>query len=94
MEHYLNCEAPICANEIGYADQPDWKKEVLWYAGEPVCGKKPFTKWQKRQAHINRWHVKGEFKFPEFFFTVETLMRGSRVYKGRKCGNPDARYSA
>ena len=90
MEHHLNCEAPICADEKGYQDQPNWRKEVLWYAGEPVCGKSPFTRWQKRQAQINRWHAKGLFKFPELYFTVESLLNRQKIMKGTKGGNPDA----
>ena len=90
--HWQLCEAPICADESCYKDQPKWKKEVLWYPGERVCQRRPFTKWQKRQAKINRWHEKGLFKHGDSrYFTVEMLTDREKVMRGTKGGNPDAR---
>jgi len=91
-EHWLICEAPICADERAYKDQPGWKHEVLWYPGETVCGRRPFTKWQKRQSRINRWHAKEEFKHGDkFYFTEKMLVQGVSLKKGRRGGNPDAK---
>ncbi len=88
-KHHLQCEAPICADTEVYEDNPNWQKTVPWYPAEEVCGMKPFTKWQSRQSKMNRWHAKGELK-TKGFFTVETLLRGSKINKGRTGGNPDA----
>jgi len=87
--HWEVCEAPICQDERGYYD-PDWKKNVIWYPGEPVCQKTPLTLWQKRQKLTNRWLANGEFKYKdEYYFTVEMLMRGKHLKKGRRGGNPN-----
>lgn len=45
--HSLNCDAPICQDDCG--------DDLVWYAGEKVCTKKPFTKWQSKQTMINNY---------------------------------------
>lgn len=87
-QHWQDCKASICADERCYVGQPKWKSEIPWYPGEPFCTRSPYTKWQKRQAKINRWHAKGEFRYGDkYYFTVEMLMRGKNVRKERKGGD-------
>lgn len=91
IQHHLLCEANICADTRCYVDQPNWQKELTWFPGEAVCGKTPFTKWQKRQAKINRLHAKGLFKHGDkFYFTVESLLNRTKIMRGTKGKNPDA----
>ena len=52
--HSLLCNAPIC--------QDSCSPNLVWYAGEKVCAKKPYTKWQKKQSMINNWIKKHPFK--------------------------------
>ncbi len=67
-KHYEHCEAPICAG-----DPHDYKKEVVWYAGESVCTKLPYTKFQKKQNEINHWLKKGVFKNIDEPYTAHDL---------------------
>ena len=68
MKHHLECEAPICALD----PNPNYKHEVLWYAGEAVCAKSPFQKFQSKQATINRELKRGTFR-NENAFTAHEL---------------------
>ena len=45
-KHSEICLAPLC--------QDDYTDTYIWYPGEPVCTKKPYTKWQKQQHKINK----------------------------------------
>lgn len=67
--HHLDCEAPICAGD----PNPNYKKEVIWYAGEKICQKTPYTKFQRKQANINKWVARGKFKNLEVAFTALDL---------------------
>ena len=90
IQHWLVCEAPLCADERGYVDILNWRKDVIWYPGELICQRKPFTKWQKRQSLINRWFAKGQFKYGDTrYFNVEMLIKGNSVRKGRRGGDPN-----
>ena len=92
MKHYLICESPLCADERAYKGIPNWESGVPWYPGEPMCRRKPYTKWQKRQARINRLYDKGLFKYGNnFYFTVKSLMNRCKIMKGTKGANPDAK---
>lgn len=84
------CNSPICADESVYEENINWQKTVSWLPGEAVCGMKPFTKWQKRQKKINRWLLAGKLKYPDFFFTVETLLKKKLLFREIKGSNPDA----
>ncbi len=84
-QHNLECEAPICAGD----PNPDYKKEVVWFPGELICGKTPYKLFQRRQAKINRYVAKSEFKYPEMYFTAELLEKGARITKGTKGANPE-----
>lgn len=57
-KHCLICEAPICRDDT----TQNFESEVIWYAGELVCQKGPFQKFQLVQNDINRWVEKGKFK--------------------------------
>ena len=45
-KHSENCEAPICFD--------DPKPNHVWWAGEPICNKRPYNEVQKRQTRINK----------------------------------------
>lgn len=85
MEHYLICEAPICADDRTL----DWEKNVTWFPGELVCGKKPPRLFQKRQNKINRWLKKEQLKYPERSFTAFTLEKPKALYRGIKGNDPN-----
>ena len=74
MQHHLACNAPICAGD----PNPNYKKEVIWFAGERVCGKTPLKPFQKIQNLIN------EYLKIEGCFTVELLEKRRFAYKGMK----------
>lgn len=78
----MNCVAPMCA---GYDTE-----DIVWYPGERVCQKKPFTKWQKRQAMINRWVEKGQFKNAETYFTKDMLEKPTYFRRSTKGVVPDS----
>jgi hypothetical protein len=50
-KHEETCEAPICIDNKN--------KNTVWWAGEPVCNKRPLTEIQKRQLRINKEFVEG-----------------------------------
>ena len=83
--HWELCEAPICANDFN----KEYKTEVIWYAGEEVCQKKPYQLFQKRQSKINRWNEKGLFRNPQYYFTANDLEARSALSKGMKGKDPD-----
>lgn len=67
----MNCEAPICVND----KNPNYKKEVLWYAGEPVCTCQKTAKFKTKQRDINKWVALKKFKnldIPYTAFELET----------------------
>jgi hypothetical protein len=57
-KHHENCNTPICAGDF----DRDYKQNVVWYAGEAVCQKSPYAKFQKKQIVINNEVKKGTFK--------------------------------
>jgi len=67
--HHLECEAPICKDD----PNPNFKHAVKWYAGEDVCTKSPYTKWQKKQIDINKWVKLGKFRNLEILYTAYEL---------------------
>ena len=69
MKHYLECEAPICIGD----PESNYKNEVLWYAGEPVCQKTPYQKFQKKQIDVNKWVAKGKFANLDIPYTAHEL---------------------
>ena len=69
MKHYLECEAAICKESI----EPNFKKEAIWYAGELVCLKTPYDKFQKKQLSINKEVKSGHFKHLEEPFNAFDL---------------------
>lgn len=94
--HYLKCEAPICADLQAYDPKhnpghENWKEDVIWYPGEIVCRKPPYTKWQRRQLTINKWHEQGLFKRPELYWNVNMLMNRTKIMKGSRGGNPEVK---
>lgn len=77
--HWKICNAPICADD----QNPNYKKEVIWYPSELVCGKKPFQKFQRKQALINRYAAKGMFKYTHHYWTAEMLEKRTRVFNAK-----------
>lgn len=63
------CEAAICQDDPAV----DYKNESIWYAGERICQKCPFLKFQKKQADINKWFKRGKFKNTEIPYTANDL---------------------
>lgn len=60
-QHWETCPSPICNDERGYKDMPNWKNEVVWYPGEPICKMKR-TSWNKKQEYVERVLAKGQMK--------------------------------
>lgn len=63
--HSQKCEAPIC--------QDDKSLDVIWYAGELVCKKKPYNKVQKKQVVINKLVKNNTFKHLDRAYSVRYL---------------------
>ncbi len=82
--HYETCEAPLCAEDR----EPELADVRIWYPGEPVCGKRPYTRWQKAQRRINRRVEKGTFKYTQMYFT-RPMLDGMKVYNATKGLDPD-----
>lgn len=61
QHHWENCPAPICNDERGYVGIKNWKSEVVWLPGEPLCtfGK---AKWKKKQEYVNRSLQRGNLE--------------------------------
>jgi hypothetical protein len=85
-EHWQDCQAPICARDT---INPNYKHDVVWYPGETICGQTPYQPFQFKQAKINRFVAKGQFKHPDRYFTAEMLEKRSIIRKEMKGGNPD-----
>lgn len=84
-EHWRKCEGAICKDD----PTPDWKKNVVWYPGEPLCQKGPYSRWQKNQSKINRYLKKGRLTHPRTCYTAEMLERRNRVNVGVRGMNPE-----
>jgi hypothetical protein len=69
MTHREQCNAPICKDD----NNPKFKDEVLWFAGEEVCTQTPYSKFQKKQLDINKWVAKGKFKNMDEPYTAHQL---------------------
>lgn len=68
-KHHLVCNAPICAGD----PNPNYKKEVVWYAGEEICEMKPYAKFQKKQVAVNKEVKSGHFRHIEEPFNAFDL---------------------
>ena len=68
-KHHEHCDAPICQDD----NNPDWRNERPWYAGEKICTKEPYVKFQKVQSIINKEVEKGTFRNMVEFFTANEL---------------------
>lgn len=69
MKHQKVCNASICNCD----QNKNYKKEVVWYPGEEVCQKTPYTKFQKKQLEINRDVKSGHFKHLDRCYTAHEL---------------------
>ena len=67
--HNLVCNTPICAGD------PDrnFKTEVIWCPGEPVCKQVPHTKFQKKQIEINKLVELNKFRNIDRGYTANEL---------------------
>ena len=54
--HETVCEAPIC--------QDSSSTDLVWYPGEEVCKKTPFTWFQKKQTNMNNLLNIGKLRHP------------------------------
>ncbi len=73
--HFKNCNAPICAE----CPDKDWQQNVIWYAGEEVCDKKPYKVFQKRQQRINDWLKLGQIENKKDIYTASLLEKGKAI---------------
>lgn len=64
-KHESVCEAPIC--------QDSQSNDLVWYAGEKICLKSPYQRFQVKQNIINRELKKGSFKQLETPYTTLDL---------------------
>ena len=69
-KHLDNCSSPICQSD----ENPNYKNEVLWFPGEPVCREKPYEKFQEVQLKINRLVSKKKYNVNKSF-TASQLER-------------------
>ena len=69
IEHNLVCEAPICCAD----SNKSYKNEVVWFAGEAICKKVPYQKFQMVQKEINKSYKKGRFKKVDQAYTAHDI---------------------
>lgn len=69
---YLNCQGNICQTH-------PVNSETTWIPGEPICSTKPYKKFQKVQAKINRFLTKGKLKNSNSYFYLADLEKVKRV---------------
>lgn len=72
LHDYMACSGNICVTD------PE-KHLRTWIVGEPTCSNKPYTKWQKVQAKINRLLAKGKLKNTDSYFYLADLEKVKRV---------------
>jgi hypothetical protein len=63
MNHNLLCPAAICNDD----PNPNYKNEVVWLPGEPICKRTPLEKYQIIQNRINEGFKKGGFQDSDGF---------------------------
>ena len=78
--HRENCNAPLCMDSTTEEEY----KEVIWYAGEEICGVSPYNDLQKKQSLINRCFKKGQLEDPKKWWTAETIDKLRKVQKKSK----------
>lgn len=66
MSHFLECEAPICQDNLN-------PNAEVWYASEAVCLKSPYKLFQKKQILINKEVTKGTFRHLDVAYTAHNL---------------------
>jgi len=64
--HFENCSAALCK-------EGKYQKDAIWYVGEEVCRKGPFTDWQKKQLLLNKKLKMGYKLDLELPFTIALL---------------------
>jgi hypothetical protein len=74
--HLLNCSAPICSKDTN----PNYKKEVVWVVGEPICKSQPYELFQEQQVKLNALYRKNKIK--ELSFTASELEKLKFSKKG------------
>ena len=84
-QHREHCDAPICTDDRING----WQEHVIWYPGELVCMRKPYTSAQKAQNKVNRMVAKGRFKYMDRAFTYQMLSNLPTVRAGLKGLNPE-----
>lgn len=82
---WSHCPGSICVGD----ETPNWEKNVIWYPGEKICGKKPYCRVQKIQLRINKRLAKGKLRNSRRWFTYETLAKIKNVTVATKGGNPE-----
>jgi len=78
MKTNHECSAPICPLDTN----PNYKDEVIWMPGEPVCRNKPYVKFQEIQIKINELVSKGKYDLDKQF--TASQLEGLRFAKRSK----------
>lgn len=73
-KHLENCSAPICSQDTN----PNYKDEVIWYAGEQVCRHQPYELFQERQVEINKLVSKKKYDVDRYFTARDLEKLSSR----------------
>ena len=73
-QHLENCQAPICACDTN----PEYKDEVIWYAGEQVCRHQPYELFQEKQIEINKLVSKKKYDVDRYFTARDLEKLGLR----------------
>lgn len=82
---FLNCPGAICEGD----DTPSWKKHVIWYPGEKICSRRPYSHAQKIQSRLNRLFAKGKLRNPYTCYTWKMLNRRRAVTPATEGINPN-----
>jgi hypothetical protein len=66
-KHLQDCSAPVCMDSLD--------NNIVWWAGEEVCLRRPYSELQKRQIRINKEFEKGRLQ--DKCWTVGELLKSS-----------------
>lgn len=75
QKHWLKCIAPICIGD----KTPGWEKQVVWYPGEAICKRKPYSPIQKKQIQINKVVKINNLKILSDGYTARSLIKLTNI---------------
>ena len=82
--HIKKCPAPLCMS----CKKQGWKEDFVWYPGEKICDRKPYTGIQKKQKKINELVKKGDFVHTDRYFTAEMLEDRDKISRLTRGASP------